>query len=120
MASREGPKPWSDEERETVKNLIMSGVTDPETLAACMGCRPSELGRLCNLAFKSTLKETIRRYRLMGTARVRQALFTAAVEDRNSKALDMFAREMLDMGAVETRRRKAAAAEGAEQEETDF
>ena len=52
--------------------------------------------------------------------RVRQALFKAAIEDRNSKALDMFAREMLDLGAVETRRRKTAAAEAAEQEETDF
>ena len=56
----------------------------------------------------------------MGVARVRQALFKAAIEDRNSKALDMFAREMLGLGAVETRRRKTAAAEAAEQEETDF
>ena len=120
MAKREGPRPWSDEEKETVKNLVMSGVTDPETIAACMGCRPSELGRLCNLAFRSTLPDTLRKFRLMGVARVRQALFKAAIEDRNSKALDMFAREMLDLGAVETRRRKAAEAEAAEQEENDF
>ncbi|MBR3653220.1 MAG: hypothetical protein IKN60_04630 [Bacteroidales bacterium] len=120
MATRERPKPWGDDECEKVKELIESGVTEPETIAAVMGCRVSDLGWLCNQAFHLTLKETLRKFSLMGVARVRQALFKAAIEDRNSKALDMFAREMLGLGAVETRRRKTAAAEAAEQEETDF
>ena len=48
------------------------------------------------------------------------AYFDAAVKDKNSKALDLMAREHLDMLGPVERRRKVAREVKAKQEETEF
>ena len=121
----ERPSPWNAEEVEKVRNLLTKFCNDNATVCAVMGCHKSDLNWLCRQAFGSPFKETAKRFELEGKAILKMAYFDAAVKDKNSKALDLMAREHLDMlGPVERRRKvKAetdAKAEKSKSEEVDF
>ena len=93
---------------------------DKETLCASMGCKQSDLAWLCQQAFGLTYTAAVRKFELEGKAILKMAYFDAAVKDKNSKALDLMAREHLGMlGPVERRRKVKAETEKIEKE-TDF
>ena len=119
MAAR--PQPWNDDQIAQVKGLLSSFNSDAETVCAVMDCRREDLNWLCRQAFgpNVTFAKAVRKYELVGKARLKSALFKAA-EDGNSKALDMMAREHLEMMGPVERRRKVAREVRAKQEETDF
>lgn len=119
------PDPWDDSQVEKVRNLLTKFCNDNATVCAVMGCHKSDLNWLCRQAFGVPFKEAARRFELEGKAILKMAYFDAAVKDKNSKALDLMAREHLDMlGPVERRRKvKAetdAKAEKSKSEEVDF
>jgi hypothetical protein len=119
MAPR--PQPWSAEQVAQVKGLLSSFNGDVETVCAVMDCRRDDLNWLCRQAFgpSMTFAKAVHKYELVGKARLKSALFKAA-EDGNTKALDMLAREHLEMMGPVERRRKVAKEMRDKQEETDF
>ncbi len=120
MAQR--PEPWSDEQVAQVKALLYTFNGDAETICAAMDCRRDDLNWLCRKAFgpNMTFAKAVRKYELVGKARLKQALFKAA-EDGNSKALDMMAREHLEMmGPIERRRKVKADTERKKAADVDF
>jgi len=119
------PEPWNDGQIEKVRNLLTKFCNDAATVCAVMGCRKGDLNWLCRQAFDMSFNETAKKFELEGKAILKMAYFDAAVKDKNSKALDLMAREHLDMlGPVERRRKvKAEAdarAEREKAEEVDF
>ena len=119
----EKPTPWSDEQRVQVVELLTTFNNDPETVCACMDCKKEDLNFLCRRAFgpNMTFAKAVRKYELVGKAKLKKALMRAAMDEKpNSKALDFAIREYLDiLGPVE-RRRKVAKEVQAEEEATDF
>jgi len=119
--ARQRPEPWDDDQKKQVVGLLSSFNNDEDTVCAVMDCHRDDLNWLCRQAFDNlTFAQAVRKYELVGKARLKTALFKAA-EDGNSKALDLMAREHLDMlGPVERRRKVAAEAKAAERAEVEF
>ena len=117
---RKRPEPWNQTQIEKVRNLMTKFCSDPETICAVMDCRKDDLAYLCREAFGLNFKEAVKRFEMEGKATLKMAYFDAAVKDKNSKALDLMAREHLDMLGPVERRRKVAREVKAKQEETEF
>ena len=107
MARRVRPDPWDSQEVKNVEGLLMSFNGDRATVCAVMGCARGDLDWLCKQAFGMGFDKAVEKYELVGKAKLRHALFKSA-ESGNSKALDMLARERLDLGPVEQRRKRVA------------
>lgn len=101
---------WDDSEAAEARAL-MECFCSPSEVAAAMGCEESDLNRLCLRAFGRTLATMRGRCVDSGRAKIRKKLFDEAM-DGNMKALDMLAREQLEMDPVA--RRAAKKAEAAE------
>ena len=119
------PTPWDESQVKQVRSLLTKFCNDESTVCAVMDCRKKDLNWLCRQAFGLTFRDAAKKFELEGKAILKMAYFDAAVDDKNSKALDLMAREYLDMlGPVEHRRKvKAeteAKAEQAKVEEVDF
>lgn len=95
---------WTDEQIDTVKNLLMN-FNGASEVCAVVSCSADELDLYCLHAFDMDFNATKEFYAARGRAALRQALMDEAL-DGNMKALDMLAREQLGMGAVEIRRSK--------------
>jgi len=114
------PVAWTQDEAKRVREMLMKFCGDEDTVCAVMGCRKSQLNWLCREAFGLPYAQAARKFELEGKAILKMAYFDAAV-DGNSKALDLMAREHLDMlGPVERRRKVAAEAKAAERAEVEF
>ena len=115
------PPPWNEEQIAQVKGLLSSFCNDAETVCAVMDCKKDDLNWLCRQAFgqNMTFAKSVRKYELVGKARLKSALFKAA-EDGNSKALDMMAREHLMMLGPVERRRKVKRETELKEQNTDF
>lgn len=118
--ARTRPDPWTEEQAEKVQAMMMKFAGDKETLCAAMGCKADDLAWLCQQAFGMNYATALNTYELQGRAILKMAYFDAAVEDKNSKALDLMAREHLGMLGPVERRRKVAKQTQREEEMTDF
>lgn len=117
---RTRPEPWNDAQKEKVRNLMVKFCGDRDTICAVMDCKAADLAWLCTQAFGLTYTAALKKFELEGKAILKSAYFDAAVDDKNSKALDLMAREHLGMlGPVERRRQVAKEVKQAE-ESTDF
>lgn len=117
---RARPEPWDEEQADTARQLMMKFCGDPETLCAYMECSKADLTWLCRKAYGLSYPEARAKYELKGKAILRMAYYDAAVDDKNSKALDLLSREHLGMLGPVERRRKAATDARQAAEETDF
>ena len=117
---RKYPDPWTEDQAEQARALMTKFCGEKETLCAVMGCRSADLPYLCQKAFGMNYVTALRTFELEGKAILRMAYFDAAVEDKNSKALDLMAREHLGMLGPVERRRKVARQVQAEEEATEF
>ena len=97
---------WDDSEAAKARDL-MECFCSPAEVAATMGCEESDLNRLCLRAFGRTLATMRGRCADSGRAKLRKKLFAEAM-DGNMKALDMLAREQLEMDPVARRTAKKA------------
>ena len=121
MGARKAPlKRWSDEEKKQVEGLLTSFNGDRETVCAVIDCSDGDLDALCLDAFGIDFDACVHKYELIGKARLKSALFKSA-EGGNAKAIDMLAREHLDMGATLTRKQSMRMQEQqAKAREVDF
>ena len=117
---RTRPDPWTDAEAAKAKKLMTKFCGDKETMCAAMGCRQSDLAWLCQQAFGLTYAAAREKFELEGKAILKMAYFDAAVKDKNSKALDLMAREHLGMLGPVERRREVKAKTDAKAKETTF
>ena len=117
---RARPEPWDYDQRQKAKALMTKFCGDRETVCAVMGCKASDLAWLCQQAFGMNYTTALRTFELEGKAILKMAYFDAAVDDKNSKALDLMAREHLGMLGPVERRRKVKAEVDARAKETDF
>jgi len=120
VSERRRPVPWNDEQAKRVRNLLTKFCGDKETVCAVMGCRQGDLNWLCRNAFGMTYAQSVASFELEGKAILKMAYFDAAVNDKNSKALDLMAREHLGMLGPVERRRKVKAEVEKKEKETDF
>lgn len=95
------PEPWTDEEADRVVRLLRS-FNDRDSVAAVMDVPPSALDALCEGAFGCDFDHAMARNAAIGKAELRSTLYEQAI-DGNAKALDMLAREQLDMDPVKRR-----------------
>lgn len=95
---------WTDEQIDTVKNLLMN-FNGASEVCAVLSCSADELDLYCLHAFNMDFNTTKDFYAARGRAALRQTLMDEAL-DGNVKALDMLAREQLGMGAVEIRKNR--------------
>ena len=117
---RTPPEPWTEEEAAKARALMTKFCGDQDTICAVMGCKAEDIPWLCTKAFGKNYATALRTFELEGKAILRMAYFDAAVEDKNSKALDLMAREHLGMLGPVERRRKVAKDVRREEENTDF
>ena len=118
--ARKYPEPWDEQQAEKVRELMVKFCGDKDTLCAVMGCRAADLPYLCQKAFGMNYVTALKTFELEGKAVLKMAYYDAAVEDKNSKALDLMAREHLGMLGPVERRRQVAKKVRAEEEDTEF
>ena len=103
--------PWTEEEAGKVVKMLRS-FNDADAVAAVMDVPVADLDTLCKEAFGSTFEEVRAKQSSVGRAELRGVLLDQALNG-NAKALDMLAREQLDMDPV--KRRTAAPKKPAKQ-----
>lgn len=94
-------EPWDEEQAAEVVTLLQS-FNDKDAVAAVMDVPPSALDRLCEEAFGCDFEHAQAKNASIGRAKLRSTLYEQAV-DGNAKALDMLAREQLNMDPVKRR-----------------
>ncbi len=111
---------WDEGQAKQVEGLLTAFNGDRETVCAVMDCADGDLDALCMDAFGIDFDACVHKFELIGKARLKSALFKSA-EGGNAKAIDMLAREHLDMGATLTRKQSLKMQEQRKRaEEVDF
>lgn len=103
--------PWTPEESDKVL-VLLRAFNDAEAVAAVMGVPVGDLDTLCREAFGADFESTSAKEQAVGRAELRRVLLEQALGG-NAKALDMLARDQLNMDPV--KRRTAAPKKPAKQ-----